>query len=803
MISPKDALEILKPIEDNERNLQLLVDQLQNPIGVIPFVGAGLSIPAGFPGWTSFLLGLACKRNKEARVQELLDAGHYEEVAEELMEALGLRLFDDEFSDTFGDHRLPDRVTGAAAVLPRMFAGPVITTNFERVLENAFKPHFPFQRVVWGARTQQAVAAFHQHSHFLLKIHGDVDYPSDRVLTKSEYDQHYGSSDPDAINLDHPLPRLLQLMLESRPVLFLGCSLNKDRTITILKKLAKEGVAHYAVVEKPASDDEFNEKARHISYHGIRPIWYSAGRHDLIEPLLVYLSDQIPPYLRPKRILRSTNRPLLGPNDPLLSHRTGFLGHEDEARRVVAFLASADGMGIVTPAPGILNVEGAPGIGKTEVCKEALRRHIESDPGQRVYYVELAEARDLAGLLARLAEAFEVNQAGGREAVLQAMGAAPCLVYLDNLEDVIADRDALSLICQFPQIPGVRVLASCRQICAGIATNIPIERLGIEAAVGLFRQEWRRGGAAEIADSDELREFIRQDLDCHALSIVLVAAQGYQHGSLAELRKDWKQDAMEVASIPGLADRLSLEASFSRSAKAALRESSGALRAWGTIALFPDGMSTSAWNFIFANDLKTANAARAALVRLNIVKPDEQGTLRMLAPLRQFILRRAARGEALDTQSLAGFAFPYFQHLAQEARDHHFDERHTETLDGLLAEFLNLHSFMLFACDLGGPWPAKLSELSFNLLYFYQWRILLGEEILRRLLPIQQKGGLRVHSARTLAYLGDLELPLGKLDEAAEHFRQAMELHRQERDNLGLANAIRSLGDVERYLGKL
>ena len=35
----------VRGFEDNERNLQFLVDQLQTRIGVVPFVGAGLSIP--------------------------------------------------------------------------------------------------------------------------------------------------------------------------------------------------------------------------------------------------------------------------------------------------------------------------------------------------------------------------------------------------------------------------------------------------------------------------------------------------------------------------------------------------------------------------------------------------------------------------------------------------------------------------------------------------------------------------------------------------------------------------------------
>jgi tetratricopeptide (TPR) repeat protein len=43
---------------------------------------------------------------------------------------------------------------------------------------------------------------------------------------------------------------------------------------------------------------------------------------------------------------------------------------------------------------------------------------------------------------------------------------------------------------------------------------------------------------------------------------------------------------------------------------------------------------------------------------------------------------------------------------------------------------------------------------------------------------------------------------MGKVEEASKHFNEAITLYRQEVDNLGLANAYRSLGDLEDSLEK-
>ncbi|HUV82057.1 MAG TPA: tetratricopeptide repeat protein [archaeon] len=793
-------------MEENKVNLPLLVEQLKTGNGVIPFVGAGLSIPLGFPGWTKFLLEQGQSAGIKKEIENRINAGEYEEAAEDLLNALKGRAFQDNFKYAYGDHNLENKeLDGAVSLLPQLASGPVITTNFDHVLENIFtKYNCGFEHKVWGAKVDLVPEALHGNKRFLLKIHGDVDDRTERILTLSEYEKNYGSTDTSKTNLDLPLLSLLNLMLTSRPLLFLGCSLNKDRTLETLKKVVQDnpGIAHYAIVEMPNSEALFHEKVSYLSEHGIRPIWYPTGQHDLIKSLLEYLIKRVPSSSRIMPPQSTNNRLLSGPDDTLLEHRSGFFGRKEDVKKIITFFSSDKSIGTVTASHEVYNVRGAPGIGKTEVCKEALKQYLSDNPGKKAYHVELSEANDKAGFIARLAEAVGTQQEDKNQ-VLHAFSSSPGIVYLDNLEDVIADEGSIGLLLQLVTIPGVQVLASSREILGGIADNIPIVSLDLESATQLFIHEWERSNKeVPIENSQELKDFLDKDLECHPLSIVLIAAQAYHYNSLKRLRDAWLEEAMALAKLQhGKETPLtSLDVSLSKSFKVVFRELPEGIQFWGIMGLFPEGLSPLAWNVRYKSKYDKMSKL---LNRLSITYLEHDGTFKMLAPLRQFILDRAKKAEGgLDNNMLAEIVFPYYDWLAKEAYDHSFDEEHTQTLDALLAEFPNLHFFILFAKSLDGNWPDKLSSLSFHLSNYYQYRILLGEELLQILSELQRSAGMALPLARSIESLGDLEGRLGKPDDALKHYNEAIELYRKERHDLGLANAITSLGDLEGRLGK-
>lgn len=183
MQSQDSLLATIGNIQDNHDNLRQLIEQLNTPIGVVPFVGAGLSKPYGFPLWGEFLVAQAKKAGVEEEVQQHLDKGEYEEAAEGLLKARGYRAFHDGIDNTFGVHKLTGRkVEGAISLLAQLTTGPVITTNFDHVLEEGFKQaNSPFERVVWGVNANLATKALYQSKKFLLKIHGDAEDSTDAI----------------------------------------------------------------------------------------------------------------------------------------------------------------------------------------------------------------------------------------------------------------------------------------------------------------------------------------------------------------------------------------------------------------------------------------------------------------------------------------------------------------------------------------------------------------------------------------------------------------------------------------------
>jgi hypothetical protein len=164
-----------------------------------------------------------------------------------------------------------------------------VTTNFDRVLEGVFKEaEEPFDERVFGAKPDLFAAALHQDKRYLLKIHGDVLERTDRVLTLTEYEHHYGSKLAGGADLTRPLPRLLKQLFTSRTLLFLGCSLGPDRTLVLLKRVADEDGApppHFAIVPTIAEAD-MPARARFLAQHHVRPLWYPAGRHEAVETFL-------------------------------------------------------------------------------------------------------------------------------------------------------------------------------------------------------------------------------------------------------------------------------------------------------------------------------------------------------------------------------------------------------------------------------------------------------------------------------------------------------------------------------------
>lgn len=279
----------------NKRNFKDLVKYCVND-NVVPFIGAGMSVPI-YHLWGDVLINIAKKSfdsNFYIEVQNLIDINNYEEAASRVFKELGEGEFYSELADEFRKEKIKSTRGMAVSILPKIFRGLVITTNFEKLLEFVYQnSECEFDGITHHIADGNIISellskGLTQDKHYLMKIHGDIDSERSLILQKEKYDEVYGA--------DTIFKQALMKVFEGKQLLFLGCSLKSDRTMELYKKAKeKNKVYSYAFVKKPKDEKEAQERSRELSNLLIHPIWYPDydDKHESVKILLNYLATQI------------------------------------------------------------------------------------------------------------------------------------------------------------------------------------------------------------------------------------------------------------------------------------------------------------------------------------------------------------------------------------------------------------------------------------------------------------------------------------------------------------------------------
>lgn len=278
------ADEILRNTGQGDRFLKL--SEAFQRGAVTPFVGAGLSIPSGYPGWTAFL-----RQQREHTLlaedafEALLQHGEYEDAAQRLADCLRAG-FNEAVENAYGCTR---ELAGCVQYLPYVFNTSVITTNFDDVLKRSYEnAGNAFTETLSGNDAVELARILGEGRRILLKLHGTSTTPRGRILTTSEYDRQYG----DAGGLQRVVAAIC-----TRTLLFMGCSLSSDRTVTAIKAhVAANGhdniPRHYASLPEPGTPEAKAERRDQLLDCNIYPIWYPADAHDeSVEAFLTKLAE--------------------------------------------------------------------------------------------------------------------------------------------------------------------------------------------------------------------------------------------------------------------------------------------------------------------------------------------------------------------------------------------------------------------------------------------------------------------------------------------------------------------------------
>jgi NAD-dependent SIR2 family protein deacetylase len=294
--------------DHNLQRFDQLIDSLEQG-NVVPFIGAGISVAGGFPTWQAHLRQQGKTSHIDPdHIENLLADGQYEKIIEEIESKRGHDVFTQEIRDVFNR---TGSITDTIWRISELFTDTVITTNYDRLIEQAYdtgdKNAFQIINAMNGSEQPAADRVT------IIKLHGDIKSPNKCILSKNQYDQAYGF---DTLDMELPIPKLLSYYFKNSSLLFLGCSLYSDRTIQVFRTV-KDQIGdgdipqHFSIEQAPEDLKELADRNEHLARLGITAIWFEKNRFETIENLLSLAKNE----LRYRPMTEEITSPSIEPTD--------------------------------------------------------------------------------------------------------------------------------------------------------------------------------------------------------------------------------------------------------------------------------------------------------------------------------------------------------------------------------------------------------------------------------------------------------------------------------------------------------
>lgn len=275
----------------NEQNLNRLIEKIKEGC-VVPYIGAGMSMlfDKVYPSWNGFL-ELSFSTYIPDEDKEFFNTLDYEQKADYLYKEIGNITFPEYLKKTFSEIHLNreavEFVTKPIYLIPVIFnKGLIITTNYDKVIEKIYGIHENIYSVAHPGHFEALNRALRDQSLVVFKIHGDISEPqSSIILSKEQYDKAYANKD---------LIKTLKQAFISKEMLFLGCSLTKDKPIQLLCNISTEGMRNFAIVSCKNEDVRTKRLQLENEFY-TQAILYPEGKHESLYVLLSYIAQSINP----------------------------------------------------------------------------------------------------------------------------------------------------------------------------------------------------------------------------------------------------------------------------------------------------------------------------------------------------------------------------------------------------------------------------------------------------------------------------------------------------------------------------
>lgn len=284
----KQFNEIMRFCGTNPLVFDSLYDAVHKNQSIIPFVGAGVSAFA-YNTWESLLQRMVSLLNydKQGYSMELINRGQYLEAVQLICDEIGKTVFFHTLRRYYDEELIDDNVLqdNAAFLIPQIANGNCITTNYDRVLEHAYKLNNIMYDVA-DYSDKAKLATYYKNNDkrgLLFKIHGDIlSNSSDILLSKESYNFHYAKG--------KELRKQLELWLTGKTFLFVGASLFNDEPIRILSDIVEEGMMHYAIYA--CDKEDISALRSKLDNLHILPIFYDKKDHASLIVLLRRLTGK-------------------------------------------------------------------------------------------------------------------------------------------------------------------------------------------------------------------------------------------------------------------------------------------------------------------------------------------------------------------------------------------------------------------------------------------------------------------------------------------------------------------------------
>ena len=794
--------------QQNERAFQGIQEQLAKN-NLIPLFGAGFTGDV-YSVWPSLLRKIAEPfPNCQTQLESQLNAGQFEEAASTLCEEMDEFEFQEELYQTFGPHTVPDameKLTPARKAIPRIFNGPMMTTNVDLCLEEIYGHRLEVLCPHTEYHLPQADRALQTAAPILFKLHGSVSDREHMVFTKEAYDTVYPCSQEPT-----PLSKTLSSIFRSRPVLFLGCSLGTDRVVQVLNACC-EHRTYFALVELPketenkanpwepllvnadgAENEVYRQRRQFMSKHHIQCIWYPCGQYDALD---WFLQALLPPEPHtPKK------------RSPIPALRRTLVGRDVFIQNLYEHCTNHSAPVFVT---------GIGGQGKTEVCHAVLRR-LEKD-GHNILYVSVAGIQSPALLCQTIAQRAGIptlpdDKASDLPGYLDYLQdglstRSGAVLYLDNFEDVwhAAQEDErlpilefLARLCRMgpPVLLSSQVAPTCYDVPQDV---LPLESLNRKDGKDreLFQDIYHEK-KGHLPLEGQAFETLLQQLDGHPLSILLTATLAAHAPSWDNVLERWTHAQQKTSNPRHTSLDTALQAAWD-----ALSPSPQVIHLWGLIALYYGPLEYTQLMELAKNEQEREQwtDSIAQLCDACLVDWDDTGSaLVMLQPVKEgfFLLAEADEVISCILQWCS-----YYAPILKQANDRHDPNRqaaHTYVVEHLP------HLFHLLERMLAPKWQEQLYPvivfITNKMSHYFQFSVLQGLDILKKLLSFAQHQENRSLEGLISKKQADLLNHTGQLPQALDLYAQAESLFRQEQDNLGLANTLFSRADLLSRTGQL